>query len=101
MPEQLIDGVAVIANNWWTAHQAREKLEIEWDTGEWASHSSAGYDAAARKLMAGGKPAETFASSGDIDGGLRLGGQGARCRIFLSLPRPCADGADELHRIVP
>ena len=66
-PELLVDGVAVIARNWWIANKAREQLGIEWDNGKWASHSSAGYDKAARELMAGGKPAEVFASEGDVD----------------------------------
>ena len=65
--EQLIDGVAIIAKNWWIANQARKQLEIEWDNGEWASHSSAGYDKQARELMAGGKPEEVFSSDGDVD----------------------------------
>lgn len=65
--DQLVDGVAVIAKNWWIADQARQKLEIEWDAGDWASHSTKGYDAAARKLMAEGKPQEVFASKGDVD----------------------------------
>ena len=55
--EQLIDGVAVIASNWWIANEARKKLAIEWDNGEWASHSSAGYDDAARAALLAGKPA--------------------------------------------
>ena len=59
--------MAVIAGNWWIANKAREKLAVQWDNGEWASHSSAGYDKAARELMAGGKPAEVFASEGDVD----------------------------------
>ncbi|AKH44209.1 isoquinoline 1-oxidoreductase beta subunit [Altererythrobacter atlanticus] len=65
--EQLVDGVAIIAKNWWIANKAREKLEIEWDNGEWASHSSAGYDKKARELMAAGKPEEVFSSEGDVD----------------------------------
>lgn len=65
--DQLVDGVAVIAKNWWIADQARQKLEIEWDAGDWASHSTKGYDAAARKAMAEGKPQEVFASKGDVD----------------------------------
>src|SRR5690606_16937098 len=53
-PEQLVDGVVVIAKNWWLANKAREKLAIEWDAGEWASHSSAGYAEFARKAMDSG-----------------------------------------------
>ncbi len=64
-PEQLVDGVAVISHNWWLANKARKKLNIKWDNGEWASHSTAGYDAQARKLMASGKPAESLNSKGD------------------------------------
>jgi isoquinoline 1-oxidoreductase beta subunit len=44
-PELLVDGVAVIASNWWIAKEARKKLAIEWDNGQWASHSTAGYAA--------------------------------------------------------
>ena len=66
-PNGLIDGVAIVAGNWWIANKARQKLKIEWDNGKWASHSSEGYDLAARELLAG-KPRETLASSGDPDG---------------------------------
>ncbi len=65
--DQLVDGVAVIAKNWWVADQARQKLEVEWDTGKWATHSTKGYDEAARKLMAEGTPAEVLNSHGDVD----------------------------------
>ncbi|HEY6815271.1 MAG TPA: molybdopterin cofactor-binding domain-containing protein [Croceibacterium sp.] len=65
--EQLVDGVAIIAKNWWIANQARKHLQIEWDNGEWASHSSKGYDAAARAAMAGGKPQDQIVASGDVD----------------------------------
>ncbi|OYW44857.1 MAG: isoquinoline 1-oxidoreductase [Sphingomonadales bacterium 32-68-7] len=65
--EQLVDGVAIVANNWWIANRARRELEIEWDTGEWAGHSTKGYNDAARKVMAEGKPQEVFATAGDID----------------------------------
>jgi isoquinoline 1-oxidoreductase beta subunit len=41
-PELLIDGVAVIASNWWIAKEARKKLNVQWDTGQWTSHSTAG-----------------------------------------------------------
>jgi isoquinoline 1-oxidoreductase beta subunit len=65
--DQLVDGVAVIARNWWVANQARKKLEIDWDNGEWGSHSTAGYDQRARELMAGGKPEQVFSTDGDVD----------------------------------
>ena len=65
--EELVDGVAIIAKNWWIANKAREKLEITWDNGEWAGHSTKLYDETARKLMAGGKPESEFASAGDVD----------------------------------
>lgn len=67
-PEQLVDGVAVIAKNWWIAKEARAKLNPQWDNGQWASHSTAGYDAAAAKAFASGKPEEVFATHGDVDG---------------------------------
>jgi len=63
-PEGLIDGVAVIASNWWVANKAREKLAVKWDNGEWASHSSTSYAARAAELLEGA-PAKEIAASGD------------------------------------
>ena len=68
--DQLVDGVAIIAGNWWLANQARKALAIEWDNGEWAEHSSAQYDETARRLMEEGAPEEVFASTGDVDAAL-------------------------------
>jgi isoquinoline 1-oxidoreductase beta subunit len=65
--EQLVDGVAVIAHNWWIANQARGKLAPQWDNGEWAGHSSAGYEAEAKRLMDGPQSTDVFAKSGDVD----------------------------------
>lgn len=65
-PHGLIDGVAIVASNWWIANQARSKLKIEWDNGQWGSHSSEGYERAARELLAG-KPRTQLASNGDPD----------------------------------
>ena len=74
-PAKLTDGVAIISRNWWMANKAREKLEIEWDAGEWASHSSEAYAAEAQKHMAGGKPAEEIVSTGDVDAALASAAQ--------------------------
>ena len=38
-----LGGAAVIANNSWTALEARKKLKVEWDLGEHASYDSAAY----------------------------------------------------------
>ena len=67
--ERLVDGVAVISDNWWIASQARKALKIEWDNGEWASDSSAGYAAKANELM-GQAPKDVIAKDGDVDAAL-------------------------------
>jgi isoquinoline 1-oxidoreductase beta subunit len=63
--DQLVDGVAVVAKNWWLANKARSRLAVQWDTGEWAGHSTKGYDEQAKAFMASGKPAESLNSKGD------------------------------------
>jgi isoquinoline 1-oxidoreductase beta subunit len=63
--DQLVDGVAVISHNWWLANKARGKLAVQWDNGEWASHSTRGYDEQAKAFMASGKPQESLNSKGD------------------------------------
>lgn len=65
--EQLVDGVAIISNNWWLANRARGKLAVEWDNGPWAAHSTKGYDEAARAAWAGGQPQDQIVSTGDVD----------------------------------
>ncbi|MBO9518868.1 MAG: xanthine dehydrogenase family protein molybdopterin-binding subunit [Porphyrobacter sp.] len=65
--EQLVDGVAILSNNWWLANKAREKLTIEWDNGPWGEHSSQRYDETARAAMASGKPQSPIVTHGDVD----------------------------------
>ena len=65
-PEQVVDGVAVIAGNWWIANKAREKLAVQWDAGEWGSHSTAGYAARAAELLAGA-PQSELGKAGDVE----------------------------------
>lgn len=69
VPAGKIDAVAIVADSWWTASQARKKLKIQWQTAEQESHSTAGYEAAARALMDGGKPQAELLRVGDVDAG--------------------------------
>ncbi len=36
----LESGVAIVATSWWAAQSAREKLEVKWDEGKWATLNS-------------------------------------------------------------
>ena len=64
---ELVDGVAVIADNWWLANKARASLAPQWDNGEWDTHSNAGYAQAARDAWASGSGGEIFAEKGDTE----------------------------------
>jgi isoquinoline 1-oxidoreductase subunit beta len=63
-----LGGVAVIANNTWSAQQGRQRLKIEWDHGPNAGHDSTAYrtelEATARE------PGKVVRNHGDVDGAL-------------------------------
>jgi isoquinoline 1-oxidoreductase beta subunit len=62
---QPLGGVAVIANNTWSAFQGREKLKVEWDDGANAAYNSADYK---KKLQETARtPGKVARSSGDVD----------------------------------
>jgi isoquinoline 1-oxidoreductase beta subunit len=62
---QPLGGVAVIADNTWSAFQGREKLKIEWDHGANAAYNSADYK---KKLQETARtPGKVARSSGDVD----------------------------------
>ncbi len=48
----LASGVAIVADSWWLANDARRSLQVTWDEGSMAAQSSAGYAAQARELAA-------------------------------------------------
>jgi isoquinoline 1-oxidoreductase beta subunit len=66
----LLDGVAVVADDWWTAKEAAKKLRITWDEGVSKDESTAAYDASAA-AMARAAPMSTLSSAGDADAALK------------------------------
>lgn len=48
----LASGVAIVADSWWLANDARSSLKVTWDEGAVAAQSSEGYLAQARELAA-------------------------------------------------
>jgi isoquinoline 1-oxidoreductase beta subunit len=65
-PEGLADGVAIVADNWWLADQARGALDIEWEPGEGVTHSTTQYAERARALL-DGPPEIILHREGTID----------------------------------
>ena len=62
-------GVAIVADHWWAAQSAREKLKVEWDEGPTAAESSEGIAKKAQEL-ASKPPVFTLRAAGDVDAAL-------------------------------
>ena len=57
MPHDIRDGVAVVADSFWTAKRARDLLQIEWDEGPNGKRSSADFERlAASRAITKGEP---------------------------------------------
>ncbi|HEU0121774.1 MAG TPA: molybdopterin cofactor-binding domain-containing protein [Bryobacteraceae bacterium] len=65
-PSSLSSGVAIVAEKWWYANNARKKLKVQWDEGSTATHSSVGYAAKAEELFAQ-KPGFSVRKDGDVE----------------------------------
>jgi isoquinoline 1-oxidoreductase beta subunit len=65
----LLSGVAIVAESWWQARTAREKLTVTWNEGATATQSSAGFAAKAEE-MRNQPPQFSMRQDGDVDGAL-------------------------------
>ncbi len=79
----LLGGVAIVADSWWAARQARQRLEVSWTEGATAEQSSEGFARRAREL-AGQAPARTLRSEGDTNAALAAAAH--RVEAFYSYP---------------
>jgi isoquinoline 1-oxidoreductase beta subunit len=67
----LLDGVAIVADDWWTAKEAALKtLKVQWDEGDVSTQSTAQFDAKAVEL-AKGAPAQSLSKAGDAAAALK------------------------------
>ncbi|MBM4186241.1 MAG: xanthine dehydrogenase family protein molybdopterin-binding subunit [Gemmatimonadetes bacterium] len=64
----LLPGVAIVADHWWAAQSAREKLRVQWDEGSTAAQSSVAFAARAKELATG--TGRVLRHDGDPDGAL-------------------------------
>jgi isoquinoline 1-oxidoreductase beta subunit len=102
----LLGGVAIVADSWWQAKTARDKLQVTWNEGPTAAQSSAGFAAKADGLSTQA-PGFTLRADGDVDGVLTASAkvvEGAYSYPFISHaplePQNCtarfADGRVEI-----
>jgi isoquinoline 1-oxidoreductase subunit beta len=61
----LTSGIAIVADSWWAAHKARDKLEVTWNEGPTATQGSAGFNRQAAEL-AQQRPQISVFSEGDV-----------------------------------
>ncbi len=63
-------GVAIVAETWWAAQSARQKLNVKWDEGPGADQSSERFAQQAEQLSKQ-QPARTIKNDGNVEDGLK------------------------------
>jgi isoquinoline 1-oxidoreductase beta subunit len=62
----LLGGVAIVADTWWAAHNARQSLKVTWNEGATAGQGTEGFAQRAKELAA--QPAaRTLRKDGDVE----------------------------------
>ncbi len=77
----LLGGVAILADSWWAAKQARAKLRVVWNEGATVSQSSTGFAARAAELSQAA-PQRTLRKDGDPDGALAAAAKTVKAEYF-------------------
>jgi len=63
-------GIAIVADTWWQAQQARKQLKVDWDLGPAATQTNEGFRKRAGELLQAA-PANTLRKYGDVDAALK------------------------------
>ncbi len=80
---QPLGGVAVIADNTWSAFQGRKKLKVTWDNGPNETYDSAQYKKELQETAR--KPAKVVRSEGDVDSVFAKGGKIIEADYYVPL----------------
>src|SRR6185503_6360134 len=78
---QPLGGVAVIANNTWSAMKGREALKVEWESSEHASYDSAAYKKELFETVR--KPQKVARNIGDVDAEFAKGGKTHEAEYYV------------------
>jgi isoquinoline 1-oxidoreductase beta subunit len=62
----LLGGIAIVADNWWAARSARQKLQVKWDEGPTVAQSSESFARRAEELSRQ-PPARLLRRNGDVE----------------------------------
>lgn len=87
----LNSGVAIVADSWWLANEARKTLKVTWDEGPTAAESTAGYlqqckDMAARLATTPpAPPAEGGANIGDVEAAFKTAAKIVEAEYYFPL----------------
>jgi isoquinoline 1-oxidoreductase subunit beta len=78
---QALGGVAVIANNTWSAMKGREALKVEWESGEHSSYDSAAFKQSLFETVR--KPQKVARNVGDVDAEFAKGGKTHEAEYYV------------------